>query len=838
MKYLSVFSGIEAASAAWEPLGWGPVAFCEFDEFPSAVLARRWPEVPNLGDITKVDWSGYHGNVDVVVGGSPCFPEDVLVTTDRGCKSIKDVRVGDMVLTHRGRFRKVLKTGGKVANTVLMKGQGHFSLEATPNHPFLSVEKTRVWNNEDRSYDTHMTDEAWTEAGEMNGKFWQNLCTAEQVEIPKISAAERGQRGCGYIENLEMGEAFFYFVGRWLGDGWLNVHSRKGRVDSKMKRVFVCCPKHQREELFEKLDRTGLKFCVSEERTATRFCLPSTQVYDWLKENFGSGASGKFIPGWCLGMDEDLRSAMLRGYLDADGTVYNNGHKASTVSKALAIGLKQLAGSLGFYVSMVRHVPPETKMIEGRIVNQKPQYVLSFARKTRSAVSNDKGYYGLVRSVEDGRENQRVYNLEVDEDNSYCADGIAVHNCQSFSVAGNRTGLDGASGLMWEYVRCVREVRPRYFVWENVPGALSSAKGDDFRCLLEAMDDLGYGLAWRVLDAQFFGVAQRRRRVFLVGSLGDKRAADVLFEPDCLRWDHPSSRVKRQSLAARAAGGAGERREKRLTAAFSAGQSAKAGSLAYQVEIAPTLRAGESGTNQVPTIMTPKTMVVRCGCDGGGKGALIQDDVSMTLSTSNNQTLFVPVTQYGDVAGTRTARHDSSPCADRGVNVVAVPVCLGDDNAKTSCDIDMCGALKVGGSAPIVSYPNDFLPFDTTSITSPANGSNPRFGDPCHTLAAGAHAPSIVERGVVYKVRRLTPTECERLQGFPDGHTDLTGADPDELFERMVREDMDEVERKKLLRNLRKWCKATPDGKRYKACGNSMAVPVMRWIGERIEATR
>lgn len=94
--------------------------------------------------------------------------------------------------------------------------------------------------------------------------------------------------------------------------------------------------------------------------------------------------------------------------------------------------------------------------------------------------------------------------------------------CQSFSVAGTRTGLEGASGLMWEYVRAVREVRPRWLLWENVPGALSSSNGEDFRCLLEALDALGYGLAWRVLDAQFFGVAQRRERVFLVGRLGSR----------------------------------------------------------------------------------------------------------------------------------------------------------------------------------------------------------------------------------------------------------------------------------------------------------------------------
>lgn len=186
--------------------------------------------------------------------------------------------------------------------------------------------------------------------------------------------------------------------------------------------------------------------------------------------------------------------------------------------------------------------------------------------------------------------------------------------CQSFSIAGNRGGLDGESGLMWEYVRAVRELRPRILLWENVPGALTSrsrgaAKGDDFRCLLSELDDLGYGLAWRVLDAQFFGVAQRRRRVFLVGCIGDPElAAEVLFEPDSLRWDHPSGREKRKELAA------------------------------------------DAGLRAAPSY----TALVRCGKPGGGKGALVQDDVSATLSTANSQTVFQPIGfAYGGDADVR-----------------------------------------------------------------------------------------------------------------------------------------------------------------------------------------
>ena len=198
-----------------------------------------------------------------------------------------------------------------------------------------------------------------------------------------------------------------------------------------------------------------------------------------------------------------------------------------------------------------------------------------------------------------------------------------------------------------------------------------------------------------------------------------------------------------------------------------------------------------------PTVLTPKTLQVRCGCEGGGKGALVQDDMSATLSTCQTQTVFAPV-------------------------------CLGDDNAKAACDVDMCGALKVGGSAPIMAFQQN-----TRDEVRYVGGD----GSVAGALAASSGAKQQNYVQAAYDVRRLMPVECERLQGFPDGHTDLTGADPDELFERMVREDMDDAERRKLRTRLRKWCKECPDTPRYKACGNSMAVPVMRWIGERIQAT-
>lgn len=304
--------------------------------------------------------------------------------------------------------------------------------------------------------------------------------------------------------------------------------------------------------------------------------------------------------------------------------------------------------------------------------------------------------------------------------------------CQSFSIAGNREGLSGESRLMWEYVRAVQEIRPEWLVWENVPGALSSSHGEDFRCLLESLDALGYGLAWRVLDAQFFGVAQRRERVFLVGRLGDPDGpCEVLFERGGMPWDSPSSREKRQELAAGAGGGA-----------------------------------------EAPVVQL--------------KGNAIDRDTS----------------QNGQWA------------------------CGPDENgAYTLNSTDVNGVLAFA-----------VLPFNTTQITSKENGSRPRYGDPCHPLCATDHAPAIcmadaaanaaIDRDLAgtlkannnnnppivsssCSVRRLTPRECERLQGFPDDWT--------------------------LIPYRGKPAEECPDTPRYKALGNSMAVPVMRWIGKRIQ---
>lgn len=289
--------------------------------------------------------------------------------------------------------------------------------------------------------------------------------------------------------------------------------------------------------------------------------------------------------------------------------------------------------------------------------------------------------------------------------------------CQSFSVAGLRGGLaDDRGNLALEYLRLADRVRPRWLVWENVPGVLSSNGGRDFGAILGGMVELGYGIAYRVLDAQHFGVPQRRRRVFVVGHLGDwRRAAAVLFERHSLQGHTPPRREKGPSVAALTANSVG-------TCGADDNQGQAGHLIASTGSTAHCLNAGGMGPQDYET----ETLIAHCL---RGEGFDVGED------ETGRGTPLVP-------AAYRTSGN--------------------------------CGAWETGDRVD--------------ALTTGADQNS-------HGVLLGS------------SVRRLTPRECERLQGFPDDYTLVP-------------------HRGRMM----------ADGPRYKCLGNSIAVPVLRWIGERIAA--
>jgi DNA (cytosine-5)-methyltransferase 1 len=332
--------------------------------------------------------------------------------------------------------------------------------------------------------------------------------------------------------------------------------------------------------------------------------------------------------------------------------------------------------------------------------------------------------------------------------------------CQSFSVAGLRKGMDDPRGnLALVYCGMLDHFRPKWFVWENVPGVLSSSGGRDFGSFLGALAQLGYGFAYRVLDAQYFGVAQRRRRVFVVGYLGDWRPpAAVLFERNSLRRDTAPSRASGQEPTAFFESSLSQYKQADIGGTL----KASGGVLGGGNETFLTQKVYEShGQDARYTELksTCSTVSATYGM-GGGNVPLVQTVYETHPADSR-------VKEMGDTCQTVTSRWGTG-----GGNVPLV------ESANVAHTFKVRGGCEGGGKG--------YLGQDEQAFTLSTLQDQHLFYDT--------------------KVRRLTPIECERLQGFPDGYTNVPW-------------------RKKDL---------SPDSLRYKALGNSMAVPVMQWIGERI----
>lgn len=800
MKYVSIFSGIEAATVAWQPLGWEPLAFSEIDPFPSTVLQHHYPDIPNLGDITKIDWNPYKGQADLVVGGSPCFPADTLILTSEHLKPIEEIKVGDMVLTHRNRWRRVTATGSKIADTIVLRGNGVSSLECTPNHPFYA--RTRVHRESGYGYEYK---QEWIPATDMVGRQWLNMNAAtEPLPVPALP------------DGVSLTEPFLRLIGTWLSLG------------------------------------------QSSSLPAFRF--DSQSINRWVMKQFGG--KEKHIPSWVYGLSENLRISLLEGYFQRMDSVR---YAQPCSGMQLLVGMKILAAGAGYRSSILYEENPS--------IHSTGTYRIKFnTSPIDSDDFDDDGYWGRVNEKTVGRSNVLVYNLEVEDDHSYVAAGIAVHNCQSFSVAGKREGLAGASGLMFEYIRAVRELRPRWFVWENVPGAFTSERGEAYRQLLSEMDALGYGLAWRVLDAQFFGVAQRRERVFLVGSLGTMRCAEVLFERESLSWNHQSSRQKRQALTEEAqerVGEAdhdsgclnpGETQSRRvypasgvyptLSTREKSGQNQESVFTQFGDDVAGTLTSRYDSSPCVDrganVVVDERDKVFLCQtAQTGSNGKLVkQDDVMNTLDRTNSTAVAAldfkvkPVaflynqgakarslgiseisptlkTDHNPVVAFASNQHDEVRELEVAGALAAQPgikqqtyICRADGQTNAMTSVNLAPTLTSHAKKdPPLIYPAEDEP-----VTLQIHGGKPGGGKGALIQRATLSTHNIQtpitggreKRGLT--VRRLTPRECERLQGFPDDYTDIP------------------------YRNK----EHAPDGPRYKALGNSMAVPVMRWIGERI----
>ena len=411
--------------------------------------------------------------------------------------------------------------------------------------------------------------------------------------------------------------------------------------------------------------------------------------------------------------------------------------------------------------------------------------------------------------------------------------------CQSFSVAGLRKGMEDPRGnLALTFCAILNKFRPKWFVWENVPGVLSSNKGRDFGSFLGAVAELGYGFSYRVLDAQNFGVPQRRRRVFVVGHLGAwEPTAEVLFESESLQWHPKKSRPTRQDSPGYIEGGFGAYNHSDVGGTIKASGGVLSGGSETFIHVA----------DKAPTITSSAAGFSRPGNDTTADSQYIGTAYSVREDAQRNYydvVTEVSVRKYDvDIKGLQVLlkKHKNltnQEIADKlDVKKTTVDHWFRTDDCFSIPEPKEWVKLKELLSITVDSFDVSIMSFITKdnkydSSNRIYNGKKPsptltkaNSGKDLFALAEntigrqplnGGNGNGFTEKGPMYTlnatgvhgvsnqmaVRKLTPIECERLQGFPDNYT-----------------------------NIKENC---PDGHRYKSMGNSMAVPVMRWIGERI----
>ena len=464
-----------------------PAWFSEVDKAACSTLTHHYPDVPNYGDMTRIDWTVAPA-VDIIAGGTPCFVAGTPVLTHDGLRPIEDVQVGDLVWTHAARWQRVTHTMRRTSETVQFRS----GFYCTPEHRLWLRAPQQRWNNAIRHYRRHLDAPEWVEA-----KDAHNLFAASPVSVT--------HEGVSKPDTLT-----WWQIGRFVADGYVN----------NQVNVYIGKGKESDADNFP-------GWYHHQQKTALCLTMPkSAAERDWLTEHFGKLAHGKTVPAFLLAETEENRRAFLDGYWSGDGWKHD-GRKftqSNSVSACLTTGIELLAKSLGYTCTVLQCKVAPTKVIDGRTVNQRPWWMVRATPADGRYTETDADWHWFkLRRTPKAGEVATVYDLTVERDHSFIAAGIVVHNCQNLSRAGKREGLTGGKSSLWFHMlNAVTTLHPRYVLWENVQGARTAKSDLDGVSALDRVTgqlaDAGYNVASTVVRASDVGAPHQRARVFVLAT--------------------------------------------------------------------------------------------------------------------------------------------------------------------------------------------------------------------------------------------------------------------------------------------------------------------------------
>lgn len=521
MNIFSAFDGISCGRVALGRIGIDPERYyaSEIDPYAIKIAQKNYPDTIQLGDIRDIQGRDLPG-IDLMLGGSPCFKAGTLVLTDQGYKPIEEIRIGDKVLTHKQRFREVIAVGSEKSKHIYkVKAQGFPMIYSTSNHPYYIKQCRRVGRKRERRF----SKADWVPASKLKKQDF--LCMPffdEEIDIPELADDD------------------LYLLGRFVADGYSFKTKRRKRKDSYSYKFCITVGKHEIEDFKE---RWGNRFNYVEDRTAFK-CFIYQQKWFLMGEEFGKYAHGKFIPLKYLKLPKRRLKLFLQGYIEGDGHLRPNGTiRCATVSKKLALSLCMAIAKVFETNTQIyeKRNNPQT-VIEGRRDSFELTFRTEHPKQSHSFIARGEVWNPFRRIEYQGID--EVYNISVLEDESYTADNAIVHNCTGFASGGKKLAFDDPqSALFFEYVRLLKEIKPKHFLLENVP------MKKEYRDIIS--DHLGV----EPLEINSSLVsAQNRRRLYWfnwgLASLPEDRG--IGFSDICEKFGYPgASRGRRIDLSTR-----------------------------------------------------------------------------------------------------------------------------------------------------------------------------------------------------------------------------------------------------------------------------------------------
>lgn len=329
---------------------------------------------------------------------------NTYILTTEGQVPIQDIRTGMQVLTGDGTWQPVLTTTHTRAPTLLLCGN-HYGLSCTPDQPLF-------------------TPKGIVQAKDMEGECYlvPNHIDPLLIPQPHPKTFRKGNA------MPAMNEDFFYFMGRWLGDGWVRIGKVAGKPNATYGRILICDSLDKEQELRATVEKVAGYYHIVKTKSVVRFEFTNKMMCDWIIENFGKNAEGKYLPSWIFGISDTLQKALFKGYFDSDGYLYQEKiRELTTISNGLALGLRILGEVQGYSTRIAKFTPTPTKILKGQMVNQSTYYRTSLTygkTKTKIFCSELHSGYKITNITPDGTGD--VYEIKVAGGGGYVAEGIVV----------------------------------------------------------------------------------------------------------------------------------------------------------------------------------------------------------------------------------------------------------------------------------------------------------------------------------------------------------------------------------------------------------------------------